>query len=40
MRRSEPRGGGWFTAEGKGAAVCDDGSPSLMVLTFGGRLPQ
>ena len=39
MRRSEPRDG-WFRTEGKGAAVCDDGEPSLIVLTFGGRLPQ
>lgn len=37
LRRSEPRGDGWFRTEGKGAAVCDEGDPRLIVLTLGGR---
>ena len=38
-RRSTPalRGGHWFRADGKGAAVCDSGGAQLIVFTFGGR---
>jgi hypothetical protein len=37
LRRSEPGGGGWFSTNGKGAAICDSGAPNLIVLTLGGR---
>jgi hypothetical protein len=37
MRRSVPsiRGGDWVRIPGKGAAVCNDGSNQLIVMSFG-----
>jgi hypothetical protein len=35
--RSKPQADGWIRSESKGAAICDEGRPSLITLSLGGR---
>jgi hypothetical protein len=34
--RSKPHADGWIRSESKGAAICDDGRPSLITVSLGG----
>lgn len=42
MLRSAPgyKGGKWFGLAGKGAAICDAGSPQFIVISLGGEPPH